>query len=103
MFDFGFAEMLLTAVVALLVLGPKRLPKAAKTLGLWMRRARAHWFSLRAELEREFVDEELKASLRGARDEAQQLRRELQAPLAPQDEPARNVAGDPLPSPDKPT
>jgi sec-independent protein translocase protein TatB len=83
MFEFGFGEMLLVAVVALLVLGPKRLPRAARTLGLWVRRARASWFSLRAELERELADEDLKASLREARDEVSQLRRELQAPLLP--------------------
>ncbi|MGQ0799182.1 MAG: Sec-independent protein translocase protein TatB [Pseudomarimonas sp.] len=83
MFEFGFGEMVLTAVVALLVLGPKRLPLAARTLGLWARRARASWFSLRAELERELADEDIKASLRGAREEMQQLRRELEAPLVP--------------------
>lgn len=83
MFELGFGEMLLTAVVALLVLGPKRLPLAARTLGLWTRRARASWFSLRAELERELADEDIKASLREARDEMRQLRRELEAPLVP--------------------
>ncbi len=83
MFEFGFGEMVLTAVVALLVLGPKRLPVAARTLGLWVRRARASWFSLRAELERELADDEIKASLREARDEMRQLRRELEAPLVP--------------------
>jgi len=81
MFEFGFGEMVLTAVVALLVLGPKRLPLAARTLGLWARRARASWFSLRAELERELADEDIKASLREARDEMRQLRRELETPL----------------------
>ncbi len=83
MFDFGFSEMLLTAVIALLVLGPKRLPRAAQTLGLWVRRARASWFSLRAELERELADEDMKSSLREARDEVRKLKRELEAPLIP--------------------
>jgi sec-independent protein translocase protein TatB len=83
MFEFGFAEMLLTAVMGLLVLGPKRLPRAARTIGLWVRRARASWFSLRAELERELADEDMKASLRNVRDEVQLLKRDLQAPLEP--------------------
>jgi len=83
MFDFGFSEMLLTAVVGLLVLGPQRLPRAARTLGLWVRRARASWFSLRAELERELNDEDLKRSLDEARNEARLLRKELKAPLMP--------------------
>ena len=43
MFDFSFGELLLVALVALVVLGPERLPKAARFTGLWVRRARAHW------------------------------------------------------------
>ena len=38
MFDIGFSELLVIAVVALLVLGPERLPKAARFAGLWVRR-----------------------------------------------------------------
>lgn len=72
MFDVGFAELLLIGVVALLVLGPERLPKAARLAGLWMRKARASWYSMRAELEREIADDELKRSLEQARSELQQ-------------------------------
>ena len=43
MFDIGFSELFLTAIVALVVLGPERLPKAARFAGLWVRRARAQW------------------------------------------------------------
>ena len=42
MFDVGFSELVLIALVALVVLGPERLPKAARLAGLWVRRARAH-------------------------------------------------------------
>jgi len=69
MFDIGFSEILLTAVVALLVLGPERLPKAARFAGLWVRRARAQWDSVKAELENELVDEDLRLSIRKARSE----------------------------------
>ncbi len=41
MFDIGFSELFLIAIVALVVLGPERLPKAARFAGLWVRRARA--------------------------------------------------------------
>lgn len=64
MFDIGFSELLVIAVVALLVLGPERLPKAARFAGLWVRRARAQWYSVRSELERELASDELKRSLR---------------------------------------
>jgi sec-independent protein translocase protein TatB len=63
MFDFGFSELLLIAVVALVVLGPERLPKAARFVGLWVRRARAQWYSVKNELERELAAEELKRDL----------------------------------------
>ncbi|RDZ26460.1 Sec-independent protein translocase protein TatB [Lysobacter silvisoli] len=64
MFDIGFSEIFVIAVVALLVLGPERLPKAARFAGLWVRRARAQWYSVKSELERELADEELRRSLR---------------------------------------
>ena len=68
MFDIGFSELLLVALVALLVLGPERLPRAARFVGLWVRRARAQWHSVRAELERDLAAEELQRSLREGRD-----------------------------------
>ncbi|MEO7251322.1 MAG: Sec-independent protein translocase protein TatB, partial [Arenimonas sp.] len=64
MFDVGFSELLIIAVVALLVLGPERLPKAARFAGLWVRRARAQWYSVKAEFEREIAQEELMRQVR---------------------------------------
>jgi len=66
MFDIGFGELLLIAVVALVVLGPERLPKAARLAGLWVRKARAQWNAVKAELENELADEELRRNLRSA-------------------------------------
>jgi sec-independent protein translocase protein TatB len=68
MFDFGFSELLIIAVVALVVLGPERLPKAARFVGVWVRRARAQWSSVKDELERDIASEELKRNLQEARD-----------------------------------
>ena len=68
MFDIGFSELVVIAVVALIVLGPERLPKAARFAGLWMRRARAQWHSVRSEFERELAADELKRSLQDAKD-----------------------------------
>ena len=63
MFDVGFVELLIIGVVALLVLGPERLPAAARTVGGLLRRARHSWNSLRGEFEREFAAEEIKRSI----------------------------------------
>lgn len=68
MFDIGFSELLIIAVVALVVLGPERLPKAARFAGLWVRRARAQWYSVKSELERDLAAEELRRSLHDTRD-----------------------------------
>lgn len=76
MFDIGFGELLLIAVVALIVLGPERLPKAARFAGLWVRRARAQWYSVKSELEREMAAEELKRSLHETREAARELGKE---------------------------
>ncbi|WP_226467242.1 Sec-independent protein translocase protein TatB [Luteimonas panaciterrae] len=64
MFGIDFPEFVVIAVVALIVLGPERLPKAARFAGLWVRRARAQWASVKNELERELAAEELKRSMR---------------------------------------
>ena len=77
MFDIGFSELLLIAVVALVVLGPERLPKAARFAGLWVRRARNQWDSVKQELERELQAEELQRNLRSVRQSVQQAERDL--------------------------
>ena len=79
MFDVGFSELLLVALVALLVLGPERLPRAARFVGLWVRRARAQWHSVKAELERDLAAEELQRSLREGREELRRAGDELRA------------------------
>ncbi|MGA9341747.1 MAG: Sec-independent protein translocase protein TatB [Rhodanobacteraceae bacterium] len=66
MFDIGFSEIALIAVIALLVLGPERLPRAARTAGALLRRARASWHNVRSEIERELAAEDLKRDLKGA-------------------------------------
>lgn len=77
MFDIGFGELLLIAVVALVVLGPERLPKAARFAGLWVRRARNQWDSVKQELERELHAEELKRNLDAVRQSMRQAEQEM--------------------------
>jgi sec-independent protein translocase protein TatB len=88
MFDIGFTELLIIGIVALVVLGPERLPRAARMLGLALRRARAHWHSVKADLERELAADELRRSLREASEAGDELRRELRDTA---DEAARGI------------
>lgn len=91
MFELGFGKLLLIAIVALIVLGPERLPKAARMAGLWMRRVRAYWFNMRAELERELAAEEMRKQLDGAKQEARDIDAEVRGHIddAGPDNPAR--------------
>lgn len=63
MFDIGFSELLIVALVALLVIGPERLPGAARMAGFWIGKAKRGLASIRAEMEQELGAEELRRSL----------------------------------------
>jgi sec-independent protein translocase protein TatB len=62
-FDIGFWEILLIAIVALVVVGPERLPKLIRVVGLWVGRANASVQSIRNDISQELRAEELKQAL----------------------------------------
>jgi sec-independent protein translocase protein TatB len=69
MFDISFAELVVIAVVALIVVGPERLPKVARTLGYLLGRAQRYVADVKSDIQREMELEELKklkASMEGA-------------------------------------
>lgn len=63
MFDIGFTELLLVGLVALIVLGPERLPGAARTAGLWIGRIKRSFLSIKTEVEREIGADEIRRQL----------------------------------------
>ncbi len=63
MFDIGFTELALIMVVALIVVGPERLPRLVRTAGLYLGRARRAVASIKADVQRELAAEELKQTL----------------------------------------
>ena len=63
MFDVGFQELTLIGVIALIVVGPERLPKMARTLGLWMGKIRYYVGQVKSDIEREVRAQELKEML----------------------------------------
>lgn len=64
MFDVGFGKLALIAIVALLVLGPERLPRVARTVGALIRKARNSWNNVRADIERELAVDEMRNNMR---------------------------------------
>lgn len=97
MFDVGFTEVLLLLLLGLLVLGPERLPRVARTLGAYSRRARAVWHNLQSELDRELDARELKRQVTEPIEELQQDVRQLQDEL---NQPVEPDGPDPEPGPD---
>lgn len=63
MFDIGFLELIIVGIIALLVLGPERLPVAARTVGKWLGRARRMTSQFTKEIDRQIELDELRAEL----------------------------------------
>ena len=63
MFGISFSELLLVGLVALLVLGPERLPGAARTAGLWIGRLKRSFNAIKQEVEREIGADEIRRQL----------------------------------------
>ncbi|MGH8558564.1 MAG: Sec-independent protein translocase protein TatB [Methylococcales bacterium] len=63
MFDIGFWELVVVGVVALIVVGPERLPQVARVLGVWLGKAQQTLRSVRKDIEDELHAEELRRTL----------------------------------------
>ena len=63
MFDIGFSELILIGIVALLVLGPDRLPGAARVAGMWMGRIKRGFNSIKEDVERELGADDIRREL----------------------------------------
>ena len=74
MFDIGFWEICLIGVIALLVVGPEKLPKVARTAGMWVGRAQRMVSSIKQDIDKELRLQELQESLlKNERDEIHQF------------------------------
>lgn len=97
MFDIGFWELVLVAVVALLVFGPERLPRVARETALWIRKARSMVASVKSEIDQELRLEELRQSLN---EERRKLEKEAAAFKGMGEELAKTVGNESKPRPD---
>lgn len=89
MFGISFSELLLVGLVALLVLGPERLPGAARTAGLWIGRLKRSFNAIKQEVEREIGADEIRRQLHN--EHILSLEQEARKILSPVQEPAKPV------------
>lgn len=87
MIEISLGKLVLLALVALIVLGPEKLPGAARTAGALLRRIRTGWDSVRAEVERELEIEEIKRSAREAVMQADAVKADVKASISEVREP----------------
>ncbi|WP_339544961.1 Sec-independent protein translocase protein TatB [Pseudomonas sp. RA_35y_Pfl2_P32] len=96
MFGISFTELLLVGLVALLVLGPERLPGAARTAGLWVGRLKRSFNAIKQEVEREIGADEIRRQLHNEHilsleQEARKILNPLQQQPTPADTPITPV------------
>lgn len=77
MFDIGFWELFLIMVLALLIVGPERLPKAARTAGYWLGKARRYVEGVKEEVASEFDVSELKRMIHNQETQINELQSQL--------------------------
>jgi sec-independent protein translocase protein TatB len=100
MFEIGFPELVLIAIVGLLVIGPERLPEALRTLGLWLGRLRRSFVSVKTEIEKEIGMDDIRRQLHNEAvlEEMKRIEREAKGlPQQPTIHPPRSQTGDPPP------
>jgi sec-independent protein translocase protein TatB len=73
MFDVSFTEMLVIGVVALIVIGPERLPKVARTAGILLGRVQRYVRDVKSDISREMQLDELKKVQQQVADEAKSM------------------------------
>lgn len=85
MFEIGFPELILIAIVGLLVIGPERLPEALRTLGLWMGRLRRSFTNVKTEIEREIGMDEIRRQLHNeaVMEEMRRIQRDVNRSVSP--------------------
>ena len=79
MFDIGFWEIFLILILALIIVGPERLPKAARTAGLWFGKARRYVEGVKEEVASEFDVGELKRMLHNQEVQINELQQQIRS------------------------
>ena len=81
MFDIGFSELIVIAIVALVVIGPERLPKVARTAGLLLGRLQRYVHDVKSDISREMQLDELKKMQSDIQDSARSFERSISSEI----------------------
>ena len=96
MFDIGFAELVIIAVVGLLVIGPERLPGTIRTVSLWLNRLKRGFNDIKREVQQELhndaVMQELRKTGEQIREQTDSLGQDIQSAAKSLSQPAGNEA-----------
>ncbi|MFP6831335.1 MAG: Sec-independent protein translocase protein TatB [Pseudomonas sp.] len=104
MFGISFSELLLVGLVALLVLGPERLPGAARTAGLWVGRLKRSFNAIKQEVEREIGADEIRRQLHNEHIlSLEQEARKIFSPVQQEPTPVEHVGQQTIHAPTVPT
>ena len=82
MFDIGFAELLIIGVVGLVVLGPDKMPVAARTVGLWIGKARRTISGIQSEINEELRLDEMKRQVAMQKEDLDKELNEMREPFS---------------------
>ena len=94
MFDIGFSELMVIAVVALIVIGPERLPKVARTVGLLFGRMQRYVNDVKADISREMALDDLRKLQANIQDTANSLEQSMKQEVNSVESGLNKVAGD---------
>ncbi|WP_449427327.1 Sec-independent protein translocase protein TatB [Rhodanobacter umsongensis] len=92
MIEISLGKLVLLALIALIVLGPEKLPGAARTAGALLRRVRSGWDNVRAEVERELEIEEIRRTAREAAAQAEAAQNAMKETMQQAHEPLADAA-----------
>ncbi|REH40419.1 sec-independent protein translocase protein TatB [Paraperlucidibaca baekdonensis] len=81
MFDVGFSELLVLGIIALVVLGPEKLPHAARMAGAWIGRIRRTLINVQADIENEVASAEMRERIRKEMAKAEAAKQQMSADI----------------------
>lgn len=99
MFDIAFSEMVVIAVIALIVIGPERLPGVARTMGALLGRMQRYFADVKTEVNRELQLEDIRKMQQDLADKARAFEQSAQSELSAVEQVVESAKA-PLPAPE---